>query len=102
MRPGGNPNLIEEWYQADSTFREPALLPVEHQNVETIVAYENRIHEQLSGRAIDPDLLRGLYLEDARKLRDEIYARHGKVFPNRWLQSVRDHSGWGSVRRKSW
>jgi len=84
----------EEWYQADSTFREPTLSPVEHQNVETIVAYENRIHEQLSQQAIDPDLLRGLYLEDARKLRDEIYARHGKVFANRWLQSYFTSFAW--------
>src|SRR5690348_5224119 len=43
-----------------------------------VVAYESRIHEQLRQQAIDPDLFRGLYLEDARKLRDEIYARHGK------------------------
>ena len=84
----------QDWYQADSTFREPTLSAVEHQNVETIVAYENRIHEQLSQQAINLDLLRGLYLEDARKLRDEIYARHGKVFANRWLQSYFASFGW--------
>jgi hypothetical protein len=27
-----------------------------------------------------------MFLEDARKLRQEIYARHGKVFKDRWLQ----------------
>jgi hypothetical protein len=31
-------------------------------------------------------MLEGLFLEDARKLRSEIYARHGKVFKDKSLQ----------------
>src|SRR2546425_12548869 len=28
----------------------------------------------------------GLFVEDVRKMRDEIYARHGKVFKDQWTQ----------------
>ncbi|PYS31544.1 MAG: hypothetical protein DMF75_14400, partial [Acidobacteria bacterium] len=31
-------------------------------------------------------LLQGLFLEDVRKMHDEIYARHGKVFKDPWTQ----------------
>jgi hypothetical protein len=51
-----------------------------------IVNLENKIHEELSAKPISPELLQGLFLEDARKLRNEIYARHGKVFKDKWLQ----------------
>ncbi len=76
----------QPWYEpvADST--EPALSPVEKKNVETIVAYENRIKAELSTKPVPKSLLDNLFLEDARKLRNEIYARHGKVFKDKWLQ----------------
>ena len=34
------------------------------------------------------------FLEDARKLRQEIYARHGKVFKDRWLQKYFQSFDW--------
>ena len=35
-----------------------------------------------------------MFLEDARKLRQEIYARHGKVFKDRWLQKYFQSFDW--------
>ena len=35
-----------------------------------------------------------MFLEDARKLRNEIYARHGKVFKDRWLQGYFKSFDW--------
>ena len=35
---------------------------------------------------ITRSLLQGLFVEDVRKMRDEIYARHGKVFKDPWTQ----------------
>lgn len=75
-----------EWYRPAADFGEPALSPVEDHNVRLIVAYESRLHEALASAPLDTVLLSGLFLEDARLLRYEIYARHGKVFPQRRLQ----------------
>ena len=77
----------QPWYEPTEEFKEVELSPVERQNVETIVAYENRLKEGLSAEPVPAALLEGLFLEDARKLRYEIYARHGKVFKEKWLQS---------------
>ncbi|HYO63869.1 MAG TPA: YARHG domain-containing protein [Pyrinomonadaceae bacterium] len=77
----------QTWYEPTEEFKEVALSEVERRNVETIVAYENRLKEELSTRPVSTSLLEGLFLEDARKLRYEIYARHGKVFREKWLQS---------------
>ncbi len=76
----------QPWYEPSETFRDEDLSGADKENVELIVKYENELHEQLSTRAISRRLLEGLFLEDARKMRDEIYARHGKVFKNQWTQ----------------
>ncbi len=47
---------------------------------------ENRIHEELGTKPVTRALLEGLFLEDASQMRQEIYARHGKVFKEPWLQ----------------
>jgi hypothetical protein len=75
----------EPWYQPLADFREPKLSVVENRNVQLIVKEELRIHDMLATTPIPQSLLTGLYLEDARKLRDEIYARHGLIFRDRWL-----------------
>ncbi|MCI0696864.1 YARHG domain-containing protein [candidate division KSB1 bacterium] len=77
----------QPWYKPLPDFREPQLSAIETKNIATIVNLENKIHEELSAKPISQELLQGLFLEDARKLRNEIYARHGKVFKDKWLQS---------------
>ena len=41
----------------------------------------------LSSKPVTRSLLEGLFIEDAGKMRQEIYARHGKVFKEPWLQT---------------
>ena len=82
------------WYEPTAEFKEVELSPVEKQNVETIVAYENRLKDGLSTAPVSPGLLEGLFLEDAQKLRYEIYARHGKVFREKWLQDYFSSFPW--------
>lgn len=77
----------QPWYSPDENFKDESLSGADKQNVETIVAYENRLHEELSTKPIKPRLLAGLFLEDASKMRQEVYARRGKVFKEPWLQS---------------
>ena len=76
----------QPWYDPKDDFKDEELTGPDKTNVETIVAYENKLHNQISTKPITTALLRGLFLEDVRKMRDEIYARHGKVFKNEWTQ----------------
>jgi YARHG domain len=76
----------QSWYDPNEDFKDDELTGADKTNVETIVAYENKLHNQLSTKPITSALLNGLFVEDVRKMRDEIYARHGKVFKNEWTQ----------------
>lgn len=73
----------QDWYEASKTGRQQEMTEIEKKNAETIQRYENRLREQLSTTAITDELLEGLFQEDARKLRNEIYARHGKIFKDK-------------------
>jgi hypothetical protein len=85
---------FQPWYEPSQSKREPVLSEIEKKNVETIVRYENSLREGLSTKVIAPSLLEGLFLEDASKLRNEIYARHGKVFKEKWLQKYFSSFDW--------
>ncbi len=85
---------MHPWYEPMKDFREPELSPIEIKNIATIVKLERRIHDELSTKSISESLLDGLFLEDASKLRDEIYARRGKVFENKWLQNYFSSFNW--------
>ena len=76
----------QPWYDPREDNAEPELSDTEKKNIETIVAYERKVKDSLSSQPIPKGLLEGMFLEDARKLRNEIYARHGKVFKDKWLQ----------------
>ncbi|MDQ3919284.1 MAG: YARHG domain-containing protein [Acidobacteriota bacterium] len=76
----------QPWYDPRDDQKEPELSATEKKNIDTIVLYERKLKDSLSAQPIPAGLLEGMFLEDARKLRNEIYARHGKVFKDRWLQ----------------
>jgi hypothetical protein len=76
----------QPWYDPRDDNKEPELSITEKKNIDTIVLYERKLKDSLSAQPIQPGLLEGMFLEDARKLRNEIYARHGRVFKDRWLQ----------------
>jgi hypothetical protein len=84
----------QPWYEAREDNAEPALSQTEQKNIETIVAYERKVKDSLSAQPIPKGLLEGMFLEDARKLREEIYARHGKVFRDKWLNSYFKSFDW--------
>ena len=76
----------QPWYDPKDEFQDDELTGPDKTNVETIVAYENKLHNSISTKPVTRALLNGLFLEDVRKMRDEIYARHGKVFKDPWTQ----------------
>jgi hypothetical protein len=84
----------QSWYKPMDDFKEPEMSEIEKKNIATIVAYENRIHEELSSKPVTKDLLEGMFAEDASKLRNEIYARRGKVFKDKWLQKYFSSFSW--------
>jgi len=76
----------QPWYDMKEDFKDEELRGADKTNVETIVALENKLHNQISTKPVTRALLQGLFVEDVRKMRDEIYARHGKVFKDPWTQ----------------
>ena len=86
--------FFQPWYNPDENFKDEQLSGNDKVNVETIVKYENKIHEGLSTTPVTRALLEGLFLEDASQMRQEIYARHGKVFKEPWLQKYFASFAW--------
>jgi YARHG domain-containing protein len=77
---------FQPWYDPKEDFKDEELTGPDKTNVETIVAYETKIHNSIATKPITRALLQGLFIEDVRKMKDEIYARHGKVFKDPWTQ----------------
>jgi hypothetical protein len=84
----------EPWYTPRSDFTIASLSETEKANIKLIQAAENRRHEDLSLREIDPRELQGLFPEVARRLRNEIFARHGRRFKDPHLQSYFASQEW--------
>lgn len=86
---------FQPWYRPVENGQKPAELnEIEKQNVELIVAREKALRDELSSTAISKEMLEGLFIEDARKLRNEIYARHGKIFKDKKMQSYFSSFDW--------
>src|SRR5688572_4540684 len=86
--------FFQPWYMPDENFKDESLSGNDKLNVETIVKYENKIHQELGTKPITAALLQGLFIEDAVQMRQEIYARHGKVFKEPWLQKYFSSFDW--------
>lgn len=84
----------QPWYTPDENFKDESLSGNDKLNVEAIVKFENRIHQELSTTPITRALLEGLFVEDVSQMRHEIYARHGKVFKEPWLQKYFSSFDW--------
>lgn len=74
----------QDWYQPRDKV---VLSDIEKANVAKILQRENQIHQNLSKASLSPDDLSGLFVEDLTKLGNEIYARHGRKFKQKWLQN---------------
>src|SRR5688572_11543095 len=59
---------FQPWYKrAEETDPPTELSLIETENVNTIVRVEKRLREELSAKTISPQILQGLFVEDARK-----------------------------------
>lgn len=88
----------QEWYKPSDKIT--PLTRIEELNVAKILRRETAIHEGLDKTLITKPMLEGLQLEDVRNLKDEIYARHGRVFRTTWLQSYFSSLPWYKANAK--
>lgn len=82
------------WYTPRADFTIAELSQTEKDNVKVIQAVEAKRHEQLSTDSLHEVQLEGLFPEVARRLRNEIFARHGRTFKDPLLQSYFASQTW--------
>ena len=90
-RPFQTPWLAEyfkqqPWYSPRTDYSDAELSATERANVALITKREEELHQSLGTRRLEVWDVRGLLPEDARRLRNEIYARHGRRFKDPSLQ----------------
>ena len=83
-----------DWYEVKEGFRAEQLTAVQRENVKVITARERELHDALSTEKIDTASLEGLFTEDLRRLRNEIYARHGRPFKDAELRAYFTSFDW--------
>jgi hypothetical protein len=82
------------WYKPIKDQSKVKLNKVEEQNVKLIEKMEADWREYLATEEISEDMLDGLFIEDLRVLRNEIYARHGRIFKDKELQKYFSEQPW--------
>jgi hypothetical protein len=84
----------EAWYKPRRDFTIAELSDNEKNNVKLIQGVEARRHDELSTKDMSERDLAGLFPEIARRLRNEIFARHGRTFKDPHLQSYFASQDW--------
>lgn len=75
-----------DWYKPLKDQSKVKLNAIEEQNVKLIESIEAKMREKIANEPITAEMLEGLFVEDLRVLRNEIYARRGRVFKDPELQ----------------
>src|SRR5262249_36399572 len=91
------------WYQAGDHYDPKGLNAIERKNlqlIDTIQRQQRRVAlapgdmELFEDKLISEKMLGGLSLHELRLLRNEIYARHGRVFKTLWIQQYFGNQPW--------
>jgi hypothetical protein len=83
-----------DWYKPIKNQKLVKLNKTEEQNVKLIEDLETEWREFLATEDITDEMLFGLFVEDLRVLRNEIYARRGRVFKDKELQKYFESQNW--------
>jgi hypothetical protein len=83
-----------DWYKPLKDQSKVKLNPIEEQNVKLIETVETGMREKIANEPITNEMVDGLFVEDLRVLRNEIYARHGRVFKDKELQKYFEAQLW--------
>ena len=76
----------QPWYTPRNDYTDAELSPIEKANIALITKREDALHQDLSLKLLNRHDLAGLVPDDARRLRNEIYARHGRHFQDPQLR----------------
>jgi hypothetical protein len=88
------------WYEPRADFTIAELSQNEKDNIKLIQSVETKKHERLSTDTVFERELDGLFPEVARRLRNEIFARHGRTFKDPSLQSYFASQDWYHANAK--
>jgi hypothetical protein len=83
-----------DWYKPAKDQKSIKLNKIEQQNVDLLAAYESKVREKLATEPLQEGQLGDMFAEDLRVLRNEVYARHGRVFKDADLQKYFDAQPW--------
>ncbi len=83
-----------DWYKPLKDQSKVKLGAVEEQNVKLIETVEAKMREKIALEPITEEMVSGLFVEDLRVLRNEIYARRGRVFKDAGLQKYFMTQAW--------
>ena len=86
--------LMTLGYKPNGTFRESDLTEIDRQNIALIRKVEERKHEELSTTELVGQNFVGTPNAFVRLLRNEIFARHGRVFKDKALQAYFSSMPW--------
>ena len=83
-----------DWYHPVKDQSKVKLSKIEDENVAILAAYEDKMRQRLAAEPLTDDFLGDLFAEDLRVLRNEIYARHGRIFRDPELQKYFVAQAW--------
>jgi|ERR1035437_1754253 hypothetical protein len=83
-----------DWYKPVANQKAIKLNAIEQKNVDLLAAYESKQREKLATELITDDTLGALFAEDLKVLRNEVYARHGRIFKDAKLQKYFESQPW--------
>ncbi len=83
-----------DWYKPAKNQTNVKLNDTEQKNVKLIESTEARLRDKISTEPITNEMVDGLFIEDLRVLRNEIYARRGRVFKDAALQKYFTAQSW--------
>ena len=83
-----------DWYKPAKDQSKVQLNDIELQNVKLLEREEAKLRDKITNEPITNEMVDGLFVEDLRVLRNEIYARHGRVFKDPNLQKYFAAQAW--------
>lgn len=83
-----------DWYKPLKDQSKVKLNQIEEGNVRLLEAAEAKLRNKISTEPITGEMVEGLFIEDLRVLRNEIYARKGRVFKDPELQKYFAAQSW--------
>lgn len=83
-----------DWYKPLKDQSKVKLTQIELENIKLIEREEARLREKITTEPITPTMVEGLFVEDLRVLRNEIYAKRGRVFKDKKLQEYFAAQAW--------